>query len=44
MLGKAYIKTWARFQFISAESELYALVEGSKEALGARCAVGHSRR
>ena len=45
MLGKARVKTWARLQqsvaFSSAESELYALVEGSREALGARCAVGH---
>ena len=24
-----------------SRDELYALVEGSKEALGARCAVGH---
>ncbi|OLQ14104.1 Retrovirus-related Pol polyprotein from transposon TNT 1-94 [Symbiodinium microadriaticum] len=29
------------FALSSAESELYALVEGSREALGARCAVGH---
>ena len=45
MLGKACIKSWARLQqsvaLSSAESELYALVEGSREALGARCAVGH---
>ena len=45
MLGTACIKTWARLQqsvaFSSAESELYALVEGAKEALGARCAVEH---
>ena len=45
MLGKACIKTGARLQqsvaLSSAESELYALVEGSREALGARCAVGH---
>ena len=45
MLGKACIKSWARPQqsvaLSSAESELYALVEGSREALGARCAVGH---
>ncbi|OLP83961.1 hypothetical protein AK812_SmicGene35223 [Symbiodinium microadriaticum] len=45
MLGKECIKSWARLQqsvaLSSAESELYALVEGSREALGARCAVGH---
>ncbi|CAE7271324.1 RE2, partial [Symbiodinium sp. CCMP2456] len=45
MLGKACVKTWARLQqsvaLSSAESELYALVEGAKEALGARCAVEH---
>ncbi|OLQ06849.1 Retrovirus-related Pol polyprotein from transposon TNT 1-94 [Symbiodinium microadriaticum] len=45
MLGKACIKSWARLQqsvaLSSAESELYALVESSREALGARCAVGH---
>ena len=44
MLGKECIKSWARLQqsvaLSSAESELYALVEGSREALGARCA-GH---
>ncbi|CAE7615634.1 RE2 [Symbiodinium natans] len=45
MLGRACIKSWSRLQqavaLSSAESELYALVEGSKEALGVRCAIGH---
>ena len=45
MLGRACIKSWSRPQqavaLSSAESELYALVEGSKEALGVRCAIGH---
>ena len=46
MLGKACIKSWARLQqsvaLSSAESELYALVEGSREALGAHWHIlGH---
>ena len=46
MLGKACIKSWARLQqsvaLFSAESELYALVEGSKEALGLVVLLGTS--
>ena len=42
MILRAYVDAlWGSNDLLNAESELYALVEGSKEALGARCAVGH---
>ena len=45
-LGPFCLKAWTRLQqavaLSSAESELYALVEGAKEALGVRCAISHA--
>ena len=45
-LGPFCLKGWTRLQqavaLSSAESELYALVEGAKEALGVRCAISHA--
>ena len=45
-LGPFCLKAWTRLQqavaLSSAESELYALVEGAKEAPGVRCAISHA--